>query len=118
MNEKVYQVNFIEKWGTNVAKSGIAYDYSTPEEALEALKTHLKNRQAKEDEVVICYINEWEYGENCRDSFKIVFYRELFDMPAFFDIDKMTMEDPFGMYTYKMKPEDTTLQDGVLCPIE
>ena len=118
MGGKVYQVNFVKKWGTNVAKGGIACDYSTPEEALEALKFHLKSQQEKEDEIVICYINEWQYGKNCRDSYKIIFYRELFDMPAFFNIDKMSMEDPFGMYTYKMKPEGTTLQDGVLCPTE
>lgn len=118
MNKKVYHVNYIVKCDGEVRNNGIAYDYPTPEEALEALKTHLKNRQAEGKDVIICYINEWEYGENCRDSFKIVFYRELFNMPAFFDIDKMTMEDPFGMYTYKMKPEGTTLQDGVLCPIE
>ena len=114
MSKKVYQVNFIVKNNGEVRNNCIAYDYPTPEEALEALKSHLKSRE----DVIICYINEWEYGKNCRDSFKIVFYRELFDMPAFFDIDKMTMEDPFGMYTYKMKPEGTTLQDGVLCPIE
>lgn len=114
MNEKVYQVNFIVKYGEEIRKDGIAYDYPTPEEALEALKSHLKSRE----DVIICYINEWEYGENCRDSFKIVFYRELFDMPTFFDVDKMTMEDPFGMYTYKMRSEGTTLQDGVLCPVE
>ena len=118
MSKKVYQVNFIVKNNGEVRNNCIAYDYPTPEEALEALKSHLKNRKAKGEDVIVCYINEWEYGENCRDSFKIVFYRELFDMPAFFDIDKMTMEDPFGMYTYKMRPEGTTLQDGVLCPIE